>query len=638
MRKSAFLILFNLTLIHTGLAQGKKVLDSLNHIIRTGTRDNARIRAYGELAVIHRNDNKTAIAYCDSAWRIAGTTQKERAGMQCYTACIYAGLYRSYGDTLNYEKKIEEASRLANKAGDEKYMALVYHQQALAAYYAGDHKLALELFLKSIDLLENTEYQNLCVIQYYILTSIFERLADYDACLRYAKKALKHATSIDAICRTHHDLANAYMQLAKSDPVRNKPYIDSCLTILYKIRHTLEKKRDEIGQPTLPMLVYNDLANVYMHIESKFDDDSARYYLNLARNEALAVHHNSGYASLSVMLASYDIEDNNVARAAVLMLEAEKAYKQAEVPDLLVAANISLGFAKLNEKRGFFKEALENHRHFFLLKDSIYRVESLEAVKRAEAQFLQEKKERQIALLQEEEAGRRQKLYFSIGVAFVALAALLMLYRSTHFKNKFYGEKEKLLARQAETSRLQKDDAEHALRLQKKASERLALEHQLEVSQRDQYQRALTTGVHYLESKNELLLKLKGTLARVPTEKEGEDKQATVTEMLGLIYHNLEADNDFDRFSRNFEYVYPNFFKKLEERSVDNLSQLDLRYCAYMYMGLSTKEMSNLLNIEPASIRTARYRLKQKFDLGKDEDLLALINNVYVPEKNDRTL
>jgi hypothetical protein len=638
MRKPALLIFFNLILIVTGLAQGKKALDSLNHIVHTSRSDKARIRAYGELAIINRTENKTALAYCDSAWRIASVTQEERTGMLCYTACIYAGLYRSYSDTVNYGKKIEEATRFANQAGEEKFMALVYHQQALYAYYANDHKLALELFLKSMDLLENTEYQDICVIQYYILTSIFERLADYDACLRYAKKALKHATYIDNICRSNHDLANAYMQLAKSDPVRNKPYIDSCLTILYKIRHTLEKKRDEIRQPILPMLVYNDLANVYMHIESKFDDDSARYYLNLTRHEALAIHHNSGYAAMSVMLASYALDDNNVAGAAILMNEAEKAYKEAEIPDLIVDANISMGFAKLNEKRGFFKEALENHRRFFLLKDSIYRIESLEAVKRAEAQFVQEKKERQIALLKEEEAGRRQKLYFSIGVAFVTLAALLMLYRSTHFKNKFYNEKEKLLARQAETSRLQKDDAEHALRLQKKASERLALEHQFEVSQRDQYQRELTTGVQSLESKNELLLKLKSTLARVPSGKEGGDKQATVTEMLGLIDENLESGNDFDRFSRNFEYVYPNFFKKLEARSVDNLSQLDLRYCAYIYMGLSTKEMSNLLNIEPASIRTARYRLKQKFDLGKEEDLLALINNAYLPEKNDRAI
>jgi DNA-binding CsgD family transcriptional regulator len=253
----------------------------------------------------------------------------------------------------------------------------------------------------------------------------------------------------------------------------------------------------------------------------------------------------------------------------------------------------------------------------------------LDAVKRAEAKFIQEKKERQIELLKEEEAGRRQTLYFSAGVTVAMVVFLLMLYRSTLFRRKFYNEKEKLLTQQAATIKLQKEEAEQTLQLQKKASERLALEHQLEVSQRDQYQRELVTGVHYLESKNDLLLKLKDAVTGMPPGQGEEHTEVVVAQMLKLIDDNLDADNDFDRFSRNFEYVYPNFFKRLEERSGDNLSQLDLRYCAYIYMGLSTKEMSNLLNVDPASIRTARYRLKQKFDLGKEEDLMAFINNNF---------
>lgn len=626
MNKSVLLILFNLTLIFYCGAQGKSVADSLNHTLRTSKNDKARIGAYIDLAGMYYADRKTALSYADSAWHLASTTQVDRAGMQCDVACLYAGLYRTYGDSVNYQKQIQAAAAFADKAGDKKYTGLVYHQRALHAYFVGDGKLSLEYFLKSIDLLENTEYQDVCVGQYYFVTAIFERLADYDACLAYAKKARRHSSTINDICRTNHNIANTYFHLAESNPAQQEAYIDSSLTLLYQARDLLEANRDQIRHPILPLKVYNDLANVYMRIDSKMDDDSARYYLNLARNEAIAINNNVGYASMSVLLASYDIKDNHVARAATLMDEAQKAYEASPLKDLVVEANISMGFALLNEKRGFFKEALQNHRRFFELKDSMYHIESLEAVKRAEAKFMQEKKERQIELLKEEEAGRRQKLYFAMGGAFATLVALYMLYRSTRFKKKFYKEKERLLAQQAETARLQKEEAEYALQLQKKASERLALEHQLEASQRNQYQRELTTGVQYLESKNELLLNLKEAIGGIPSGNE-DHKQAVVARMLTLIGDNLEADNNFDRFSRNFEYVYPNFFKKLEAHAGDNLSQLDLRYCAYIHMGLSTKEMSNLLNIDPASIRTARYRLKQKFDLGKEEDLMAFINS-----------
>lgn len=38
-------------------------------------------------------------------------------------------------------------------------------------------------------------------------------------------------------------------------------------------------------------------------------------------------------------------------------------------------------------------------------------------------------------------------------------------------------------------------------------------------------------------------------------------------------------------------------------------------------MKLSTKEIASQMNVEPKSIRMARYRIKQKLNLGKDEDL-----------------
>jgi hypothetical protein len=49
--------------------------------------------------------------------------------------------------------------------------------------------------------------------------------------------------------------------------------------------------------------------------------------------------------------------------------------------------------------------------------------------------------------------------------------------------------------------------------------------------------------------------------------------------------------------------------------------QLDLKYCGFILMKLSTKEIASQMNVEPKSIRMARYRIKQKLNLGKDEDL-----------------
>ena len=45
-------------------------------------------------------------------------------------------------------------------------------------------------------------------------------------------------------------------------------------------------------------------------------------------------------------------------------------------------------------------------------------------------------------------------------------------------------------------------------------------------------------------------------------------------------------------------------------------------------MGLSAKEIGNLLHVEPTSVRMARYRLKQKLSLDKEDDLSGFISAI----------
>jgi DNA-binding CsgD family transcriptional regulator len=45
-------------------------------------------------------------------------------------------------------------------------------------------------------------------------------------------------------------------------------------------------------------------------------------------------------------------------------------------------------------------------------------------------------------------------------------------------------------------------------------------------------------------------------------------------------------------------------------------------------MKLSSKQIAALLHVEPKSVRMAKYRLKQKLGLGKDDELDAVIQNL----------
>ncbi|MBO6213438.1 MAG: hypothetical protein J6O47_11100 [Algoriella sp.] len=55
---------------------------------------------------------------------------------------------------------------------------------------------------------------------------------------------------------------------------------------------------------------------------------------------------------------------------------------------------------------------------------------------------------------------------------------------------------------------------------------------------------------------------------------------------------------------------------------------MDLKYCSYIYLGMDTKQIATILNVEPKSVRMTKYRLKQKFGLTKDDELNTFFHQI----------
>lgn len=93
-----------------------------------------------------------------------------------------------------------------------------------------------------------------------------------------------------------------------------------------------------------------------------------------------------------------------------------------------------------------------------------------------------------------------------------------------------------------------------------------------------------------------------------------------VSEIRKRMFNHLEADESWMTFKIHFEEVHPHFFRKLAESSTD-ISQKDLKLCAYLKLGMDTKEIARLLNVTPASIRTAMYRVKKRLKIDTESNL-----------------
>ena len=129
---------------------------------------------------------------------------------------------------------------------------------------------------------------------------------------------------------------------------------------------------------------------------------------------------------------------------------------------------------------------------------------------------------------------------------------------------------------------------------------------------------------------NDILQKLDEEMAALSESVRREDKKSTVTAKINDIRNNLQSnlnnDEGWEKFEENFNIVYDDFIKKLTAK-YSNLKTSDRKLCAYLRMGLSSKEMAALLNMSVRSIETARYRLRKKLNLENGENLTDFIQN-----------
>jgi tetratricopeptide (TPR) repeat protein len=84
------------------------------------------------------------------------------------------------------------------------------------------------------------------------------------------------------------------------------------------------------------------------------------------------------------------------------------------------------------------------------------------------------------------------------------------------------------------------------------------------------------------------------------------------------IIHLAQTGNPF--FLTRFKQVYPDFYDKLLMQEPD-LTEHDIKLCAYLKLNLSNKEIAQYENVTLRAIQTKRYRLKKKMQLTPDVDL-----------------
>ena len=124
--------------------------------------------------------------------------------------------------------------------------------------------------------------------------------------------------------------------------------------------------------------------------------------------------------------------------------------------------------------------------------------------------------------------------------------------------------------------------------------------------------------------KNELLIEIKDELIRQKEVLGARYPGRYFDRINNLIEKNISNDNDWKVFEALFDQAHENFFRRLKA-SYPDLTQSDLKLCAYLRLNLSSKEIAPLLNISIRGVEIRRYRLRKRLALPTDSNLVNYI-------------
>ncbi|WP_316804772.1 triple tyrosine motif-containing protein [Pedobacter nototheniae] len=169
-----------------------------------------------------------------------------------------------------------------------------------------------------------------------------------------------------------------------------------------------------------------------------------------------------------------------------------------------------------------------------------------------------------------------------------------------------------------------------------KEQERMSYLHQLELDQTEKEivrlknekleadvnykNKELSTMTMHLVQRGKVLAKIKEVISAVIKSPDLSESSPNFRHLIRLIREVEKKDQELDHLSVHFNHVNTEFFNKLKDLYPE-LSQNDLKFCAYLSMNLSTKEMAQLMNVTIKAVEVGRYRLRKKLQIKPEVNL-----------------
>ncbi|KFF23528.1 transcriptional regulator [Chryseobacterium vrystaatense] len=505
----------------------------------------------------------------------------------------------------------DSALVLAQQAKNPIAMAHGYYAQAFLYKTLEDPEKRIKFCQLGLKQLEKSPDPYIAAKLYYQLYAVNSDWNNTAQVNNYAKKATQNALKT----KDYNLLSNCYAALSVAheynyNASKEQQEPDSILFYLHKAEALYVKYPKQVAKYTHAITCIN-IASVYLKYfpaDDKTAESKAVYYAQSAADLLKNVPNTQEVTASSLgILSEFASRKGNTALAEKYLLTAYDLMKTGEHPYYYTLINVAQALSALYKKQGDFKKALAFQEEVTENSNKNFNQKQALNAQKLEIQFQTEKKNNEFKVLKEKEESHKKQNYLYACIAVASLLGLLFMFRSYHFKLRLSLEREKQL-------QLENHESEMQVKLEKEEKARLKAEQQLLEAQQQQLQKEAMANALQLEHKNRVLHTIK--------DKLGDDNSLN---MQKIVREEMVLDNDFEEAKLRIQQIHPEFFNLINEKARKNLTLLDMKLCAYLYLKMDTRQISQLMHIEPKSVRMSRYRIKQKLGLDKDEDLNAFL-------------
>ncbi|MDE6514839.1 MAG: tetratricopeptide repeat protein [Bacteroidales bacterium] len=484
------------------------------------------------------------------------------------------------------------------------YLGRLYVMLGAGYEEVGFWRQALNIYRKDLNLVDqavSTDEEpawssELKAMLYNNMANIYLKQCDYDQAVKLYRQAIAINTGLGA----DRELFNNYNNMAEVEIRRGE--LDKALEYAFQAQRWTNINED----PYTYYFIQCNISQIYL-LQGKLE--IAWEYMADGLAYMKANGHDMDYGYGCLFAADLWQAAGNKAKRLFYLKEAERMARHLRNQTFEVKVYNALADYYCDERQT--ENAYRYRTMSYTLNDSIRVLDDAKRLADMELVYEMDKMVQENSLLRKESelkdlSIKRQRLVMLLIGLIAVMIIVVISYRLMTQRKRRLAER-RLAEQEAELSRKEMEI------IQKRETD---LKNELELKNRE-----LTSKVLKLVRNNEFIIHLTEELKQLLLELNPREnaKKEHIRELMSQL-RSQSNDNSDTEFKYYFEQVYSSFYDNLL-RNYPSLTARDLRLCAFLRLGLSTKEISIITFREVRSVESSRNRLRKKMNIPADADL-----------------